>query len=54
MKEDKEEFYDKANPIVNQIIGRLAISRNISQSASEAHELAIKLGNLLDDWINEE
>lgn len=48
----KEELYEKINPLINQIVGRLTMLRD-TQQGKEAHELALKLAILLDDWINE-
>ncbi len=52
-KEEKERLYDKLNPLLNGIIGRLTVASLNSPHAAEAHEMAIDLANLLDDWINE-
>lgn len=51
---NKEQFYDKVNPLLNGIIGRLTVIRLESEAGKEAHRMALDLANIFDDWINEE
>lgn len=51
-EEEKEKLYNKINPLMNGIVGRLIMLRNTEQG-KEAHEMALEVCNLLDEWINE-
>ena len=52
MKKEKEVLYNKINPKLNSIIGRLTMLRN-SEIGREAHIIALQIADILDDWINE-
>ena len=53
MSKTKEEIYNKINPILNELVGRLTMLSDTAQG-KKAHEMALEIANLLDDWINEE
>ena len=50
----KEELYNKIDPLLNGIIGRLTFLKTKSIPAKEAHAMALEIAAELDDWIKDE
>jgi hypothetical protein len=53
MEEEKEKLYNKINPLINGVVGRLTIYYKDNGALGEAHKMSLEIANLLDEWINE-